>query len=153
MTCERAGVSAPPDLVFTTFIRATPEAVWRAITESDFTVRYYYGSTVESDWAPGSPYVYRIDGQPALEGVILESVPERRLVMTFHATWDDKVAADHPSRMTWELEPAGPGVTKVTVIHGGFEAANETYRQAEGAAYILAGLKTLLETGSPLAGG
>ena len=67
MTSERAGVSAPPDLVFTTFIRATPEAVWRAITESDFTVRYYYGSTVESDWAPGSPYVYRIDGHLATD--------------------------------------------------------------------------------------
>lgn len=143
-------VAAPPDHVFTTFIRATPEAIWRAITESDFTVHYYYASTVESDFQPGSRYEYRIEGELAIEGEILEADPPRRLVMTFHATWDEALAADPPSRVTWELSPAGDGLTKVTVVHGGFETETETYGQVSGMAYILAGLKTLLETGTPL---
>lgn len=143
----------PPDHVFTTFIRATPEAIWDALTQSEFTLRYYYASTVESDFTPGSRYEYRISGGLAIEGEILEADPPHRLAMTFHATWDEHVVEDPPSRLTWELEPAGSGVTKVTVVHGGFNDENATYGQIGGGMpYILAGLKTLLETGQPLAG-
>ena len=143
--------SAPPDHVVTTFIKASPDAVWRALTESEFTLRYYYGSTVESDWKAGSPYRYSIDGAPAIEGEILESDPPHRLVMTFSAVWDPGVAADPPSRMTWELSEGGPGVTRLTVVHGGFEAETETFRQVTGGwSWIVSGLKSLLETGEPL---
>jgi uncharacterized protein YndB with AHSA1/START domain/DNA-binding transcriptional ArsR family regulator len=153
MTLADAPTAAPPAQVFATFIRATPEAIWRALTESEFTTRYYYSSTVDSEWAPGAPYVYRIDGNPAIEGTVEEADAPRRLVLSFHATWDEGVAADPPSRMTWEIEPAGPGVCKVTIVHDRFPSENETYRQVGGGAgYILAGLKTLLETGEPLGG-
>ena len=44
-----------------------------------------------------------------------------------------------------------PGVSKLTVVHDGFAAENETYRQVTGGwSWILAGLKSLLETGEPL---
>jgi DNA-binding transcriptional ArsR family regulator/uncharacterized protein YndB with AHSA1/START domain len=149
MTADAA--AAPPAYVHTTFIRATPDRIWQALTESDFTVRYYYGSTVDSDWQPGSPVQYRIGGELALEGVILESDPPRRLTMTFHAVWDEEVAADEPSRMTFEIDVAGPGVSKLTVVHDGFRAETETWRQVTGGwSFIAAGLKTLLETGEPL---
>ena len=138
----------PPDHVITTYIKAPPEAVWRALTESDFTTRYYYRSTVESDWQAGSPYRYAIDGETAIEGEILEADPPRRLVMTFSAVWDPALAADAPTRLSWELDVAGPGLTRLTVVHGGFEGETETYRQVTGGwSWILAGLKSLLETG------
>lgn len=144
---------APPARVYATFIRATPEAIWRALTESEFTLRYYYASTVESDWRPQSRYDFRVGGEPAIEGEVLEADPPRRLAMTFHAVWDERVAADPPSRLAFEVEDAGPGVCKLTVVHDGFAAANETYDQVGGGwPYILAGLKTLLETGRPLMG-
>ena len=46
MTAQSADVAAPPRYVFTTYIRSTPERIWQALTDSDFTVRYYYNSTV-----------------------------------------------------------------------------------------------------------
>ena len=144
-------VPVPPDHVITTFIKAPPEAVWRALTESDFTTRYYYRSTVESDWHVGSPYRYAIDGETAIEGEILEADPPRRLVMTFSAVWDPALAGDPPTRLSWELEAAGPGVTRLTVVHGGFDGETKTYRQVTGGwSWILAGLKSLLETGEAL---
>ena len=83
--------------------------------------------------------------------MILESDPPRRLAMTFHAVWDEEVAADEPSRMTFEIEAAGPGVSKLTVVHDGFTAETETFRQVSGGwSFIASGLKTLLETGEPL---
>jgi uncharacterized protein YndB with AHSA1/START domain/DNA-binding transcriptional ArsR family regulator len=142
---------APPAHVFATYIRATPEAIWRALTESEFTTRYYHGSTVESAWTAGAPLVYAIDGNPVIKGTVVEADPPRRLVTTFSAVWNEKMAPDPPSRLTFEIEEAGPGVCKLTVVHGGFERRTETYESVvNGWPLILAGLKTLLETGQPL---
>jgi len=150
-TTRTTPAAVPPDHVITTFIKAPPETVWRALTESDFTTRYYYRSTVESDWQPGSRYRYAIDGETAIEGEILVADPPRRLVMTFSAVWEPALALDAPTRLSWELDVAGPGLTRLTVVHGGFEGETETYRQVTGGwSWILAGLKTLLETGESL---
>jgi uncharacterized protein YndB with AHSA1/START domain/DNA-binding transcriptional ArsR family regulator len=143
--------TAAPAFVSAIYIRATPETVWRAITESDFTRRYYYGSTIETDWQPGSPYTMTIDGEVHIEGEIVEADAPRRLVQTFHAIWDDDVRADPATRVTWEIEAAMPGVTKLTLVHERLETAPATKEQVvEGWTLILSGLKTLLETGASL---
>jgi DNA-binding transcriptional ArsR family regulator/uncharacterized protein YndB with AHSA1/START domain len=141
-----------PSHVFAIFIRADREHIWDALTSSDYTLEYYYASTVESEWSPGAPLVYRIQGEPAIIGEVIESSPPERLVCTFDARWDNEVRTDPPSRITWTLEEAGPGVSKLTVVHDGFDSETATFVQiAGGMPYILSGLKTLLETGEPLA--
>ena len=151
-TATPSTAEAPPAHVFAIFIRTSAEELWRALTESEFTLRYYYQSTVESDWRTGSPVRYVIGGQDAIVGQVLEADFPRRLVTTFEAKWDADVAADPPSRITWEIEEAGPGLCKLTVVHDGFASRTATYGQVSGGMpYILSGLKTLLETGSPMA--
>jgi DNA-binding transcriptional ArsR family regulator/uncharacterized protein YndB with AHSA1/START domain len=140
-----------PSHVFTIYIKTTPERLWEAITTSEFTTQYYYASAVESDWKQGSPYEYAIQGQTAILGDVLEADPPRKLVCTFDARWDEEVAPDPPSRITWEIQDAGPGVCQLTVVHDGFEWANATFGQIGGGMpFILSGLKSLLETGAPL---
>jgi DNA-binding transcriptional ArsR family regulator/uncharacterized protein YndB with AHSA1/START domain len=140
-----------PSHVFALFIRTTPEHLWEALTSSEYTLEYYYSSTVESEWRSGSPFMYRIEGQPAIVGEVVESIPPEKLVCTFDAQWDDDVRADPPSRITWLVEVAGPDVCKLTVVHDGFERKTATYEQIGGGMpFILSGLKTLLETGAPL---
>ena len=140
-----------PAFVSAVYIRATPEAIWRAITETDYTLRYYYGSAIETDWKPGSPYRMTIDGELQIEGQIVEANPPTRLVQTFHAVWDEDVKADAATRVTWEIEAAMQGVCRVTVIHGGFVVGSSTLEQVSGGwPLILSGLKTLLETGKGL---
>ncbi len=147
-----SAATAVPRHVFTTFIRATPEAVWRALTDSDFTTRYWYGSTVHSDWTAGAPWELRTNGQAGIAGEVLEADPPRRLVMTYKQVWGG--GDDVPSRVTFEIDPAGPGLQKLTLVH---ETEPGTSTQIADAAagwpFILAGLKTLLETGQPMAGG
>ncbi len=141
-----------PAFVSAVYIRATPETIWRAITETDYTLRYYYRSAIETEWQAGSPYRMTIDGQLQIEGRIVEATPPRRLVQTFHAVWDDQVKADPESRVTWEIDDAMPGVSKVTVIHDDLVAGSATLEQVSGGwPLILSGLKTLLETGTGLA--
>ena len=148
-----AATEAAPRHVFATFIRATPEAIWRALTESDFTTRYWYGSTVHSDWTAGAPWELRTSGgQLGITGEVLEAARPSRLVVTYKQAWGG--VDEPPSRVTFEIEAAGPGVQKLTVVH---ETEPGTSTQiadvAAGWPFIIAGLKTLLETGEPLSAG
>ena len=149
---EEHPMTAPPRHVFEIYIRTTPEELWQAITRPEHTRRYYYDSAVESDWRPGSPYRYLIGENVAIVGRVLEIEPGRRLVCTFDARWDESVAPDAPTRITWEIEPQGE-MCRLTVIHDGFESRTATYESvAGGMPYVLSALKTLLETGTPLSG-
>lgn len=113
-------------LVVTIYVRATPQAIWRAITETDSTLRYYCGNAVESDWRPGSSYRMTVHGELQIEGRVVEADPPRRLVQTFHGVWDEAVSADAPTRVTWEIEETEPGVSRVTLAHDGLVAGSAT---------------------------
>jgi uncharacterized protein YndB with AHSA1/START domain/DNA-binding transcriptional ArsR family regulator len=144
--------TAAPALVSAIYIRATPESIWRALTETDFTRRYYFGSAIESTFAAGAPYRMTIGDELQIEGTILEADPPRRLVQTFHAVWEPSVAADAPTTVTWEIEESQPGVCRLTLVHDGLAAGSATLEQVSGGwPLILSGLKTLLETGTALA--
>jgi uncharacterized protein YndB with AHSA1/START domain len=139
--------------VYSVFIRATPEQVWDGITKPEFTARYFYGSVIDSTYAPGSPYTGWAEdrSQQYVDGEVIEADRPRKLVTTWRAMYDPETAAEPFSRVTWEIEPAGEHVTKLTVIHDELEAAPKTAANVAGGwSYVLSGLKTLLETGEPL---
>jgi uncharacterized protein YndB with AHSA1/START domain/DNA-binding transcriptional ArsR family regulator len=141
---------AAPRHVFATFIRATPEAIWRALTESDFTTRYWYGSSIHSAWTVGAPWeLHTSTGQVGITGDVLEAVPPSRLVVSYRQAWGG--ADESPSRVTFEIGAAAPGVQKLTVVHETEPGTSTRIADvAAGWPFILAGLKTLLETGEPL---
>ena len=60
--------------------------------------------------------------------------------------------AEDESRVTWEIEPRGDGTCLLTVIHDRLEDAPKTAAGVAGAGWmhVLSGLKTVLETGTPL---
>ena len=137
--------------VYQVFIKATPEQIWDAITKSEFTTRYFFGSELESSFEPGASYTQWAPAREKVwvEGEVLESEPPRRLVHTWRSLFDDDSAQEQPSRVSWAIEPQQGGVTKLTVVHDQLpDSANaELYG---GWPMILSGLKTLLETGELL---
>ncbi len=154
------GATAPdkPEFVYTTYIRTTPELLWRALTEPAFTRRYWFGHTFESDWRTGSTIVVtRHDGTVAddPEQVVLESDPFRRLAYTWFNTADPYTgsgggAPEPRSKVAFDLEDLGDGLVKLTVVHSGFEPGSGVLRSVtHGWPRVLADLKTLLETGDP----
>jgi uncharacterized protein YndB with AHSA1/START domain len=149
---EGRAMSAP-DHVYSVFIKADPERIWRAITDGAETEGYYYGTRVASDWMPGSPITYCYpDGSLAADGEVLEVDPPRRLAMTFHARWDAEIEAGFPVRMTWEIEPAGGDASRLTVTTAGLKSGSKAETDFSGGiVYIVSGLKTYLETGAPMA--
>jgi uncharacterized protein YndB with AHSA1/START domain len=138
--------------VFRVFIRTTPEELWKAITDPEFTEKYYYGTRVDSTLAPGDAFVYRATESNAvvLDGEVVESDPPRRLVQTFRALWSDEMAAEPPSRVTWQIEVDEQGLTQLTITHDRLDESPHTAEAISGWHYILSGLKTLLETGRPM---
>jgi uncharacterized protein YndB with AHSA1/START domain/DNA-binding transcriptional ArsR family regulator len=141
-----------PRLVYQIIIKAPQARVWEAITTSDFTSRYYYGATLETDLTVGSPFTYhRPNGATIVEGTVVVSEAPSRLVHTYHSLWPP-MNEDAPTRVTWELESMPAGVTKVTVVHDDFESETATYKglQGGGWTWILSNMKTLLETGEPM---
>jgi uncharacterized protein YndB with AHSA1/START domain len=153
-----------PSFVYTTYIKTTPERLWKALTEPAFTERYW-GTTFESDWNAGSTMTWDHQGvviaDPAQ--VVLECEPYRRLSYTWHTftpEWAEahgfgdellaKVASERRSKVTFDIEPVGQMV-KLTVVHDDFEPGSTVAELvSEGWPRLLSDLKTLLETGEVL---
>src|SRR5262249_17792922 len=116
-----------PRLVYQVFIKSTPEKVWDAITRPEFTTRYFFNSQFETDCSAGSSYPRTAGGILQVDGEVVEYDRPRRLVYTWHADYDENLAKDAPSRVTWELEGMPGDLTKLTVIHDDFEGETGTY--------------------------
>jgi len=136
--------------VYQVYIRATPEEIWDAITTPEFTARYFHGAriTVTRDhYGSRSP-----DGEVWGDAKTFEWDPPRRLSHGWRSMYDDEMAREEESRVTWEIEPQGNGTTLLTVVHDRLEGAPKTAASVSGRGWmgVLSALKTLLETGEAL---
>lgn len=139
-------------LVHRSYIRATPERVWQAIVDPEFTRRYFHGMAFDSPPVAGQPYRTTIaDGRPVVDGTIEECDPPRRLVMTWHVLHDAAMSEEPPSRVEWTVTDAGDGLTRLDLVHGDLARSPTTWANVKaGWQWILDGLKTLVETGETL---
>ena len=136
------------------YVAASPAAAWQAVTDPEQTSQYWFGARSFSEWRRGATWRSEsADGDLYLEGRIVEIDPPHRLVHTFRVVHDVDAASEPPSRVTWEMTASG-GLTRLRLIHDGIGPRTAVYTAGGGGwAYILSGLKTLLETGRPMAPG
>lgn len=142
---------AESQFVYVTYIRSTPEKVWRALIEPEFTRQYWVETTQESEWKPGAAWrLLKPDGSTADSGEIVEFDAPRRLVLTWQNHMFAETNAEGHSRLTYVLEAVGDEV-KLTVTHEMERKDSQLIRMVStGWPKILSSLKTLLETGAPL---
>jgi uncharacterized protein YndB with AHSA1/START domain len=143
--------------VYQIYIAATPDQVWAAITESEWTKRYFHATEFVEPPQLAKPYLtVGGDGRPAIDGMIEEmQAPAEgrpgRFVQTWHTRYDPELAQEPPSRVEWTVESAGEGLTRVRLVHGNLEQSPLTWENVkDGWVWILNNMKTLLETGQPL---
>jgi uncharacterized protein YndB with AHSA1/START domain len=136
---------------YVTYIRTTPEKLWQALIDPEFTRQYWCETRQECDWKVGSAWtVFAPDGRIADAGEIIEIDPPKKLVLTWQNHLFPEANAEGFSQLTYELEKVGDSV-KLTLTHE-MDRPDSTLIQAvsDGWPHILASLKSLLETGKPL---
>ncbi|MGN9778157.1 ArsR/SmtB family transcription factor [Micromonospora sp. H33] len=161
-----------PTFVYTTYIDTTPERLWAALTEPEFTRRYWGGVALRSDWQVGSPVLWQDEPGGEFRDLgqhVLAAEPYRLLSYSWHGFqpehaahfgWSDEELAarlgERRSKVTFEIAPYGD-VVRLTVTHDDFSPDSEMHRaisgQLDGSGgwpELVASLKTLLETGHPL---
>jgi uncharacterized protein YndB with AHSA1/START domain len=138
-----------PEFVYTTYIETSADKLWQALTDGDFTERYWFGHRVTADWKVGSPYRFAKQGAKTIAGKVLVVDPPRRLAYS----WDScspEAQRERTSRVTFDLEPRGK-VVKLTVTHDELDEGGVTLRSISGGwPMVMASLKSLLETGHVL---
>jgi uncharacterized protein YndB with AHSA1/START domain len=155
--------------VYRVYIRTTPQAIWDAITQPEWSRKYGYGGSVDYDLRPGGQFraftsqEMRDMGAPdlAIDGEVIEADPPRRLVLTWRMVMDEAMTAEGFTRLTYEIEESQDGVSKLTLTHE-LEGAPrlaallngemEAHGAGGGWAWVLSDLKTLLETGKGFEG-
>ncbi|MFD3326800.1 SRPBCC family protein [Streptomyces sp. NPDC058701] len=152
-------------ITYTLYIQADPARVWQALTEPALT-RRYWGTSFRTDWAVGSTMDWIERGARTSDPaqVVLDCVPDRRLSYTWHSFTPQWAAAagigeelraelakERRTRVTYEIEPVGETLARLTILHEGFRPGGTLIGMCGRAWPLLASsLKTLLETGAPL---
>ena len=153
--------------VYEIYINAEPQAIWDAITTSEWTTKYGYGGPVDYDLKPGG--AFRAHSTPPMkqfgmpdvvvDGEVLESNPPHRLVQTYRFLFNDAHKAEGFTRVTYEIAKAATGFTRLTVTHDQLDSAptmatmvksHFSEMGAGGWSWILSDLKSVIETGKRL---
>jgi uncharacterized protein YndB with AHSA1/START domain len=137
--------------VHVTYIRTTPEKLWKALIDPEFTRRFWNETWQDCEWKPGATWRLMIpDGRVADAGEVVEIEPQRRLVLRWRNEFMPELREEGYSRMTYEIEKKGESV-KLTVIHEMERGGSKLIDAVSGGwPMILSSLKSLLETGQAL---
>lgn len=152
-----------PSFVYVTYIATTAEKVWNAIVDPALARQYWNdpgkpspdhpAHTNVSDWKVGSTWEHqRADDTRAIDiaGAVVESNPPRRLVLTWARPKELDDVSKH-SRVTFDIEPQGDTLVRLTVTHEDLEKDPQMLSGISGGwPKVLSNLKTFLETGRPM---
>jgi uncharacterized protein YndB with AHSA1/START domain len=137
--------------VYVTYIRATLERIFAAITTPDIAKRYWAHENV-SDWTPGARWEHVRSGAKRtveLVGEVIEHTPPRRLVIT----WANASQAGDPtkcSRVTFDIVRFD-GMAQLTATHDALEpGSGMAAGVSKGWPRVLSSLKSFLETGQAI---
>jgi uncharacterized protein YndB with AHSA1/START domain/DNA-binding transcriptional ArsR family regulator len=133
--------------IYQIVIAASAEKVWESLTKPEFTQKFWFGRSINSDWSVGSTVsIITPEGNEEVQGQVLEFQPFTRLSYTWKTP---DITAEEATTVVFELQEMGP-MTKLTILHD-MDAEDAKFQQAAaGWTFILCGLKTFLETGAPM---
>jgi uncharacterized protein YndB with AHSA1/START domain len=140
-------------LVYTIYIASTPGKVWQALTSAEFSRQYFFGNSVEIDLKVGGAFIVRTpDGALHISGEVIECEPEKKLTVTFNVNWPALIEKLGQTLVTYEIEQAGEAVRlTLTEAHDRPISDDILSGGRQGWPAILSSLKSVLETGKPLA--
>jgi uncharacterized protein YndB with AHSA1/START domain len=142
-----------PKTVYVIYIAASAEKVWQALTSSDFTRKYFWDRSVEIESKIGGAFVLRLpDGRINVQGKVIDWDPPRKLSVTWQVAWPEDFRKLPECLVTYEIVQAGDAVRlTMTESHSWDVPPAILSGGRNGWPAILSSLKSLVETGKPLA--
>ena len=142
-----------PDTVYTIYIASTPQKVWQALTTAEFSRQYFFGLAVGMEARVGGSFIVRApDGSIHIEGEVLACDPPRKLSVTWNVNWPGLVEKLGQTIVTYEIAETGDAVRlTMTEAHERVLPEDILSGGRMGWPAILSSLKSVLETGKPLA--
>lgn len=139
------------ELSYSIWIQASPDEVWKALTEPALSRQYFPYALIEGVWTDGSAYAMRReDGSVAYDGTVLKAERPYRLVQTCNMKAIPAFVGHEAFVLEWIIEQSGDA-SKLTILHRGGEAAAQLIEMlVSHCPDTASGIKTLLETGKPL---
>ncbi len=165
----KAGVTPVADTtrVHEIYIKASPQAIWEAITSPEWNAKFGYRAPQFYELRPGGAYRAAATAQmktfglpdTVIDGEVIEATPPRKLVQTFRFLFTEQQKKEGFTRLTYEIEPTNRGFCRLTLTHelaGAPDmaaAVSTPFNEMGGGgwSWILSDLKSLLETGKTLA--
>ncbi|WP_166984323.1 SRPBCC family protein [Paramicrobacterium fandaimingii] len=138
-----------PDISRSLEISAPPTTVWKWFTTQEM-LRQWLRPDIVIDLVVGGDYRMLGSDGTTISGVVLELVPEKRLVLSW---LEEGTGWKHPARLVVELEPTSGG-TRATLTHDGFagigtpgwQSTAESYRRGLSTHRVLEGLAEVVQT-------
>jgi uncharacterized protein YndB with AHSA1/START domain len=141
-----------PRTIYVSYIAATPEKIWQALTSSEFTRKYFWERDVEVEPKRGGVFLLRLpDGRINVRGKVVEYDPPRKLVVTWHVEWPEDFAKLPECLVSYEIAQAGEAVRLTMTESHSWDVPDAILSGGRnGWPAVLSGLKSLLETGKAL---
>jgi uncharacterized protein YndB with AHSA1/START domain len=141
-----------PKTVYVTYIASTPEQVWDALTQSEFTRQYFFGRSIEIEPRAGGAFILRMpDGRVDVKGRVVTWEPPHRLAVTWLVDWIETMRDLPECLVSYEIAQAGDAVRlTITEAHQWDVPDDLLSGGRAGWPAILSSLKSVLETGRPL---
>lgn len=142
-----------PKTVYVIYIASTPEKVWQALTSPEFSRQYFFGRAVEIEPEVGGSFVTRMaDGRVDVKGRVVVYDPPQKLAMTWHVEWIEEFRKLPECLVTYDIAQAGEAVRLTMTESHSWDVPDAILAGGRmGWPAILSSLKSLLETGKPLA--
>jgi uncharacterized protein YndB with AHSA1/START domain len=142
-----------PKTVYVTYIASTQEKVWQGLISPEFTRKYFWDRDIELEPKRGGAFVLRLpDGRVNVRGKVLECDPPRLLKVTWKVEWPEEFRKLPECLVSYEIAQAGEAV-RLTMTEAHSWNVPDTILSGGrmGWPAVLSSLKSLLETGKPLA--
>ena len=118
-----------PEFVYATYIETTPEKLWQALTDGDFTERYWFGHRVASDWEIGSPYNFSKQDKTTMAGRMIRHSTRRSVCPTPGTTVKAGPRTTSAPRASPSTSSRAARWSKLTVTHDELDEGGKTLQR------------------------
>lgn len=134
-----------PDLVVTKSIEisASPDRVWKTLTDPDLIKEYLFGTETLTNWKVGSNIIFQGEYQGAAymdKGIVLENILHQKIKYSYWSSFSGlQDLPENYAKITYNFESNSLGGTK-------FTWTQEGYSSMEGMEHSKNGMEDFLNT-------